>query len=74
MILILISNVNEIALALTKPLMTSTTMIKMLKYFDACKGNGMGNGVKGRFNDTMTMAVRHHQQYCNNNSLDGNLI
>jgi hypothetical protein len=53
--------------------MTSRTTIRMLKSFLAWKGNGMGDGVKGRLDNTMAMAIRRHQQYCDDNFSNGDL-
>jgi hypothetical protein len=53
---------------------SATTMIKMLESHAMWMENGLGdNGVRNRLDATLATAIRCHQQYCNNNFLDGNL-
>jgi hypothetical protein len=52
---------------------TSTTTIKMLESFDAWRGNNIGNSTKERLEDTLQIAIKRHQQYCNNHLTNGEL-
>jgi hypothetical protein len=48
----------------------STTTIKMFDLYDAWCGKGSGNGTKQQLLDTLTIAMRKHRVYCEDNYTD----
>ncbi len=51
----------------------STTTIKMLKSYEAWQKNRTGDGYKERLTDMLQIAVRNHQQYCEDFLPNGDL-
>ncbi len=47
-----------------KTVMSITTTIKILESYDVWQGGGLGDGSKEHLEDTLQIALRHHEQYC----------